>query len=330
MDNNNSLIFGLSNSQDLAASISKITGIQLGTFSRTNFADGEILFRSEDPVRGRNIYLIQSTSKPVNDALMELFIAIDSLRRASAKYITVIIPYYGYARQDRKSDGREPITSRLIADLLETAGANRVLTLDIHSPQQQGFFSVPFDSLTAMWTLLEFLFEKTNLKPCMEVIVVSPDYGGVKRSREIAERLDIPLAIVDKRRPRPNEVEIENILGDVNGKHCIIPDDIIDTGGTMISVAKMLKKNGAKSVHIIATHGLFNGNAIEKFEQAMASKEIDNLFVSNSIETSPRPTNTQVVSISELIASVVQVFETGVGSLSKIYNSYKHVLKKKK
>lgn len=150
MDNNNSLIFGLSNSQDLAASISKITGIQLGTFSRTNFADGEILFRSEDPVRGRNIYLIQSTSKPVNDALMELFIAIDSLRRASAKYITVIIPYYGYARQDRKSDGREPITSRLIADLLETAGANRVLTLDIHSPQQQGFFSVPFDSLTAM------------------------------------------------------------------------------------------------------------------------------------------------------------------------------------
>ncbi|MGL4948092.1 MAG: ribose-phosphate diphosphokinase [Mycoplasma sp.] len=317
------LIIGLSRSAKLAELVSKKTDIKLAKYEEHHFADGEILFASEDMVRGNNIYLIQSTCKPVNDSIMELFIAIDSLKRASARSISVIMPYYGYARQDRKSKGREPITSRLIADLLVTAGATRVLTLDIHSQQQQGFFSIPFDSLTATWTILEDLFTEVKVQKD-ETIVVSPDYGGVKRARNIADRLSIPLAIVDKRRPRPNEVEIENILGDVKGKHCIVPDDMIDTGGTMISVARLLKKEGAKSVHIMATHGLFNGNSVANFNKAMDEKIIDNLYISNSIETVEIPNNTRVVDISDVISSAIEVFETGTGSISQIYCKYKH------
>lgn len=324
MSKSQSVIFGLSNSQKLAAKVATRTGIKLGKYSEHSFADGEIIFVSKDLVRGKNIYLIQSTCKPVNDTYMELFIAIDSLRRASARSITAIIPYYGYARQDRKSKGREPITSRLIADMLETAGATRVLTFDIHSPQQQGFFSIPFDSLTASWTMLEELFEMSNLKPCDNFVIVSPDYGGVKRAREIAQRLNVPLAIMDKRRPRPNEVEIENILGDVKNKHCIIVDDMIDTGGTVISVSKVLKKFGAKSINIIATHGLFNGKALENLSVALNSKIIDNLFISNTIETLPLPKKVHIVDISELIAAAVKVFDTGTGSISKVYTKYKY------
>ncbi|MGL4951882.1 MAG: ribose-phosphate diphosphokinase [Mycoplasma sp.] len=320
---NDALIIGLSRSTNIAKMVAEKTNIKLAKYEEHSFADGEIIFASEDMVRGNNVYLIQSTCKPVNDSIMELFIAIDSLKRASAKSISVIMPYYGYARQDRKSKGREPITSRLVADLLVTAGANRVLTLDIHSQQQQGFFSIPFDSLTATWAILEDLFTEVKV-PKNETIVVSPDYGGVKRARNIADRLEIPLAIVDKRRPRPNEVEIENILGDVKDKHCIVPDDMIDTGGTMISVAKLLKREGAKSVHIMATHGLFNGNSIENFNNALKNKEIDNLFISNSIETVDKPEGTRVVDISDIIASAIQVFETGTGSISQIYSKYKH------
>ncbi|MGL4950486.1 MAG: ribose-phosphate diphosphokinase [Mycoplasma sp.] len=317
------LIIGLSRSKKLAEAVSKKTGIKLADYDEHYFADGEIIFACQDMVRGNNVYLIQSTCKPVNDSIMELFIAIDSLKRASAKSISVIMPYYGYARQDRKSKGREPITSRLVADLLVTAGATRVLTLDIHSQQQQGFFSIPFDSLTATWTILEELFTKVKV-PKEETTVVSPDYGGVKRARNIADRLSVPLAIVDKRRPRPNEVEIENILGDVKGMHCIVPDDMIDTGGTMISVAKLLKKQGAKSVHIMATHGLFNGKAIENFNKAIENKEIDNLYISNSIETVDIPKGTTVVDVSDVLSDAINVFETGTGSMSQIYLKYIH------
>lgn len=326
MNHKNALIFGLSNSKQLAELVAKKTNIKNADYTSFGFADGEIFFRSNEVVRGKNVYLIQSTSKPVNNALMELFIAIDSVKRASAHSITVIIPYYGYARQDRKSKGREPITSRLIADMLETAGAERVLTLDIHSPQQQGFFSVPFDSLTASWSLLEEFFEKyKNKLNHDDITIVSPDYGGVKRAREIAERLKVELAIIDKRRPRPNEVEIENILGNVKGKHCIIPDDMIDTGGTMISVARLIKSQGAKSVDILATHGLFNGKALENFEQAFKDNVIDHLFTTNTIDnTSLLPAKINVVDISDLIANAINIFESGTGSISKIYSTYKH------
>lgn len=326
MNHKNGIIFGLSNSKQLAELVAKKTNIKNANYTSFGFADGEIFFRSNEVVRGKNVYLIQSTSKPVNNALMELFIAIDSIKRASAYSITVIIPYYGYSRQDRKSKGREPITSRLIADMLETAGADRVLTLDIHSPQQQGFFSVPFDSLTASWALLEEFFEKyENQFNHDDITIVAPDYGGVKRAREIAERLKLELAIIDKRRPRPNEVEIENILGNVKNKHCIIPDDMIDTGGTMISVARLIKSQGAKSVNILATHGLFNGNAVENFEKAFKDNIIDHLFITNTIDNNGQiPSKANVVDVSDLIASAINVFETGSGSISKIYSTYKH------
>ena len=317
------IIIGLSNSHNLAKHVSKTTKIHYGQATITKFSDGETLFRSEEPVRGKVVYLFQSTCRPVNDSVMEMLIAIDALRRASASEIVAIMPYYGYARQDRKAKGREPITSRLVADMIQTAGANRVLTLDIHSEQQQGFFSIPFDSLNAIWIMLS-KFLKDVKYPLKDITIVSPDYGGVKRARMVASKMSVPIAIVDKRRPKPNEVEIENILGDVKNKHCILPDDMIDTGGTMLSVAKLLKSKGAKSVSIIATHGLFNGKSIENFDQAFKDKIINHLYVSNSIENNEKPKNATIVDISPLISSAISVFNTGTGSISAIYGKYRN------
>lgn len=317
------IIIGLSNSYNLAKHVSKTTRIHHGQATITKFSDGETLFRSEEPVRGKVVYLFQSTCRPVNDSVMEMLIAIDALRRASASEIVAIMPYYGYARQDRKAKGREPITSRLVADMIQTAGANRVLTLDIHSEQQQGFFSIPFDSLNAIWIMLS-KFLKDVKYPLKDITIVSPDYGGVKRARMVASKMSVPIAIVDKRRPKPNEVEIENILGDVKNKHCILPDDMIDTGGTMLSVAKLLKSKGAKSVSIIATHGLFNGKSIENFDQAFKDKIINHLYISNSIENNEKPKNATIVDISPLISSAISVFNTGTGSISAIYGKYRN------
>ncbi len=324
---NDAIIFGLTSSQDLAKKISERTGIELGESSIKRFADGEVMFRAETSVRGKNVYLVGSTCKPVNESVMEMLIAIDALKRASVRTISCIVPYYGYARQDRKALGREPITSRMVADLIQAVGANRVLTLDIHSDQQQGFFSIPFDSLTATWIMLNELWKNAKL-PMEEVTIVSPDYGGVKRARAIASKLGVPMAIVDKRRPRPNEVEIENILGDVEGRHCILPDDMIDTGGTMINVAKLLKKKGAKSISIMATHGLFNGTAIEKFNDAFKEGWISNLYVTNSIENNDKPKNCTVVDVSPLIAEAILVFNAGSGSISHIYEKFMSFNKK--
>lgn len=317
----NAVIFGLTSSQDLAKKMSEYTGIELGVSSIKRFADGEVMFRAETSVRGKNVYLVGSTCKPVNESVMEMLIAIDALKRASVRTICCIIPYYGYARQDRKALGREPITSRLVADMIVTAGAHRVLTLDIHSDQQQGFFSIPFDSLTATWVMLNELWKKNKL-PMDEVTIVSPDYGGVKRARAIAAKLGTPMAIVDKRRPRPNEVEIENILGDVKNRHCILPDDMIDTGGTMISVAKLLKKQGAKTISIMASHGLFNGESIAKFNEAFKEGWINNLYVSNSIENNEKPANCTVVDVSPLLSEAILVFNAGSGSISHIYEKF--------
>ncbi len=322
-----SIIFGLTSSHDLAEKIANHTGIELGESSIKRFADGEVMFRAETSVRGKNVYLVGSTCKPVNESVMEMLIAIDALKRASVRSICCIIPYYGYARQDRKALGREPITSRLVADMIEAAGANRVLTLDIHSDQQQGFFSVPFDSLTATWVMLSKLLQE-NKYSMDDVTIVSPDYGGVKRARAIASKLGTPMAIVDKRRPRPNEVEIENILGEVADRHCIIPDDMIDTGGTMINVAKLLKTKGAKSITIMATHGLFNGKSIENFDVAFKEGWINNLYVSNSIENNDKPSKCTVVDVSSLLAEAVKVFDAGCGSVSKIYEKFMSFNKK--
>lgn len=318
-----SIIFGLTNGETLAKKIAEITKIKLGKSHISKFADGEILFTTDVPVRGMDVFLIQSTSKPVNDSIMELLITIDAMKRASAKSINVVIPYYGYSRQDRKCKGREPITSKLVADMLQVAGATRIFTIDIHSQQQQGFFNIPFDSLTASWMLLD-TFVKSNKKILNNLVVVSPDYGSVKRSRSIAETLQVPLAIVDKKRPKANQVKVSDILGDVKDKNCLMIDDMIDTGGTMISAAKLLKEKGAKSVTILATHALFNGDSINLFKQAKNDEIINGLYVTDTISNDKLPNFVKVISVAEMISNAINVFVGGAGeSISKVYNKYK-------
>ncbi len=318
-----SIIFGLTNGESIATNVASLTKIPLGKSHVSKFADGEVLFTTDVPVRGKNVFLIQSTCKPVNDSVMELLIAIDAMKRASAKSINVIIPYYGYSRQDRKCKGREPITSRLVADMIQTAGATRVFTIDIHSQQQQGFFNIPFDSLTASWLLLD-VFVKNNKKLLKDLIVVSPDYGSVKRSRSISEMLDIGLAIVDKKRPKANQVKVSDVLGNVEGKYCIMVDDMIDTGGTMIEAAKLLKEKGAKGVAILATHALFNGDSCKKFEDAKKQKIIDQVYVTDTIPNK-LPSFINIISVAEMISNAIVVFANENGeSMSKVYNKYKY------
>ena len=214
----------------LQKQIAKVIGVELGKCSVTRFSDGEIQINIEESIRGCDVFIIQSTNTPVNEHLMELLIMIDALKRASAKSICVVMPYYGYARQDRKARAREPITAKLVANLLETAGATRMITLDLHAPQIQGFFDIPIDHLMGVPILSEY-FLKKDLEG--EIVIVSPDHGGVTRARKMAERLKAPIAIIDKRRPSPNVAEVMNIVGNVEGKTCILIDDIIDTAGTI-------------------------------------------------------------------------------------------------
>ena len=220
-------IFALNSNPALAKEIADIVGVDLGKSSVTRFSDGEIQINIEESIRGCDVYVIQSTSDPVNEHLMELLIMIDALKRASAKTINIVIPYYGYARQDRKARAREPITAKLVANLLETAGSTRVITLDLHAPQIQGFFDIPIDHLMGVPILGEYFLGK-NLE---DIVIVSPDHGGVTRTRKLADKLKAPIAIIDKRRPRPNVAEVMNIVGNIEGKTAILIDDIIDTAG---------------------------------------------------------------------------------------------------
>ncbi len=324
----NYIIFGLSAGQHIAKEIARLKEVELGKIKISKFADGEILVSSEQSIRGMDVVLVQPTCSPVNDNLMELLIAIDAMRRASAASINVVIPYFGYARQDRKSKGREPVTCRLVADLLQTAGATRVITMDIHSDQTQGFFKIPFDSFRATWLLLEAILEKHTID---DLTVVSPDYGGVKRARSMAQHLNAPLAIVDKRRPRPNEVEVSNILGDVNGRECLLIDDMIDTGGTILAASKLLKSKGAKSVTIMATHALFNGNAIANITKAIEDGVLHDIFVTDTIPQVPNP-NINVVSVAPFFADSIDIYTKNRGSVSKLYAKYSErtLLKNKK
>lgn len=317
----NYVIYGLSNSKDLAKEVASILKVKPNEIETMRFADGETLVRSNETVRGKDVYLFQSTSKPVNDNLMELLIAIDALKRGSANSINVIIPYYGYARQDRKSKGREPITAKLVANFLEVAGATKVVLMDIHADQTQGFFNIPVDTLKASWLMLSEVVDNHNLK---DLCIVSPDYGGVKRARSIAQFLNVPLAIVDKRRPRPNEVEVSNVLGDVDGKDCFLVDDMIDTGGTILSAAKLLKEKGAKSISIMCTHGVFSNNAIERFDQAIKNKEIDNLYVTDSIPDVKKHNskNIHVTSLAKLYADFIKIQDEGKSVSVNLYKKY--------
>ncbi|MEH7383968.1 ribose-phosphate diphosphokinase [Bacillus sp. JJ1521] len=268
-------VFSLNSNAPLAEEIAKSIGVELGKCSVTRFSDGEIQINIEESIRGCDVFVIQSTSAPVNEHIMEVLIMIDALRRASAKTINIVMPYYGYARQDRKARAREPITAKLIANLLETAGADRVITLDLHAPQIQGFFDILIDHLMGVPILSDY-FKSKNLE---DIVIVSPDHGGVTRARKMADRLKAPIAIIDKRRPRPNVSEVMNIVGNIEGKTAILIDDIIDTAGTITLAANALVENGASEVYACCTHPVLSGPAIERIQNS----KIKELVVTNTI-----------------------------------------------
>ncbi|MBP6063229.1 MAG: ribose-phosphate diphosphokinase [Fusobacteriaceae bacterium] len=271
INSKNMKIFCGSSNKELGEKIASKLGIELGEGTIVRFEDGEIYARIDETVRGRDIFVIQSTSNPVNEHLMELLIFVDALKRASAKSISVVMPYFGYARQDRKASPREPITSKLVANLLTVAGVTRVMTMDLHADQLQGFFDIPVDHMQALPLLARYFRAKGMHGD--GVVVVSPDIGGVKRARKLAEWLDCKIAIIDKRRPKPNMSEVMNLIGEVEGKIAIFIDDMIDTAGTITGGADAIIARGAKEAYACCTHGIFSGPAIERIKKS-ALKEV--------------------------------------------------------
>ncbi|MDU7163699.1 MAG: ribose-phosphate pyrophosphokinase [Anaerococcus vaginalis] len=267
------IVFAGNSNPDLAKAVAKSLGIELGKVEVKKFADSEINIKINEAVRGKDVYIIQPTSYPTNDNLMELLIMTDACKRASAKYVNVVIPYYGYARQDRKTRGREPISAKLVANLITISGADRVITMDLHAGQIQGYFDIPLDHFSAVRLLSSYFKEKAYNNP-EEYVVVSPDLGGVTRARNFADYLKLTIAIIEKRRPRPNVSEVMNVIGDFKGKHCILVDDIIDTAGTICNAANYLKEHGAKDVSIAATHGVLSANACKKLEEAFVKEVV--------------------------------------------------------
>ena len=280
-------------------------GKPLGQAVVTKFSDGEISVNILESVRGQDVYVIQSTNNPVNDNLMELLIMIDALKRASAGRINAVIPYYGYARQDRKAKARDPITAKLVADLIVAAGADRVLTMDLHANQIQGYFNIPVDHLLGMPILAKYL----NEEHMEDLVVVSPDHGSVTRARNLAQMLNCPIAIIDKRRPEPNKSEIMNIIGNIEGKNCIIIDDMIDTAGTICNAANAIKALGAKSVRAAATHAILSGPAVERLE----ASAIEELVL---LDTVPLPEEKKLEKMTFL--SVAPLFAE---AMSRIFNN---------
>jgi ribose-phosphate pyrophosphokinase len=283
-------MFALNSNPKLAAEMAQLLGCELGKCSVSRFSDGEIRINIEESVRGSEVYLVQSTSQPSNEYIMELLIMIDALKRASARTINVVIPYYGYARQDRKARSREPITAKLIANLLEIAGAARVITMDLHAPQIQGFFDIPVDQLIGV-PILSRYFEEKRLE---DIVIVAPDNGGVVRARKMASRLHAPIAFIDKRRPQPNVSEVMNIVGNIEGKNAIIIDDLIDTAGTISLAANALIEKGAKAVYACCTHPVLSGPAISRIE----SSSIKELVITNSIELPDEKMSRKITTLS--------------------------------
>lgn len=299
-------IFSLEGNPPLAQEVANLVGIPLGKSTVKRFADGEVQINIEESIRGCDVFIIQPTSYPVNEHLMELLIMIDACKRASAANINIVMPYYGYARQDRKARSREPITAKLVANIIEKAGASRMIALDLHAPQIQGFFDIPIDHLMGVPILSNYFLEK-GLDPD-NTVVVSPDHGGVTRARKMADRLKTPIAIIDKRRPKPNVAEVMNIVGDIDGKTAIIIDDIIDTAGTITLAADALVKKGAKEVYACCTHPVLSGPARERIENS----RIKELVVTNSIQLPEdrKPSNVKELSVAELLAqAIVRVYE---------------------
>ena len=308
-------VFSLSSSKKLAQDIASILGTKVGDCKVHHFADGEILCEIGESVRGKDVFIVQSTSNPVTENLMEILVLTDALKRASAREITAVIPYFGYARQDRKAKPRQPITSKLVADLLTTAGVNRVVTVDLHAAQIQGFFDIPVDEMQALPLLIKYC----RKKKVQDLCVVSPDHGGATRARKMSEAFDCPIAIIDKRRPKPNVAEVMGIIGNVEGKNCILIDDMIDTAGTITAGVDMLKQKGAKDVYIACTHGVLSGPAIERLSTC-AAKEV---VITNTIEIPQEKKFDKLVSVSVagLLAHTIENIENDL-PVSDVFTQY--------
>ena len=303
---NNITVFALSSSKDLAKSIAEQLGTTVGKCDVHHFADGEILVEIGESVRGKDVFIVQSTSNPVTENLMEILVLADALKRASAKEVTAIMPYFGYARQDRKAKPRQPITSRLVADLLTVAGVTRVVTIDLHAAHIQGFFDIPVDEMQALPLICKY-FKNKNIE---DLCIVSPDHGGATRARKMSELLDCPIAIIDKRRPKPNIAEVMGIIGDVSGKNCILIDDMIDTAGTIVAGASVLKEKGAKDVYIACTHGVLSGPAIQRLNDCVAKEVVitDTIAIPEDKEFD----KLVQISVAELLAHTIESIENNL------------------
>ncbi|ACL70868.1 ribose-phosphate diphosphokinase [Halothermothrix orenii] len=282
----------------LAEDICECLGTELVSSEVNRFKDGEISVKIEETVRGADVFVIQPTCPPVNENLMELLVMVDALRRASARRITAVVPYYGYARQDRKARPRDPITAKLVANLITTAGARRLLSIDMHAPQIQGFFDIPVDHLYAAPIMVDY-FKKKNIE---NMTAVAPDVGAVKRVRSFAQALNIPMAIIDKRRPKPNVAEVQHVIGDVEGRNVILFDDIIDTAGTIVEAARVLKEKGAANVFACCTHALFSGPAEERLKNA----PLKEIIVTDTIPQKDNSLdNLKILSVAPLLAEAI-------------------------
>ena len=308
------LLTGNSN-KNLSQKISKYLKTRLVNSSIKKFSDGEIYVEINENIRGNSIFIVQSISSPANDNLMELLICIDALKRSSAKNITAVIPYFGYARQDRKVVPRTSISAKMVSNLITKAGANRVVTLDLHSGQIQGFFDIPVDNLFATPIFARHIKKKIKSK---NLICVAPDVGGTARARALGKMLNVGLAIVDKRRPAPGKSEVMNVIGNVNSKTCIIVDDIIDSGGTIVNAAKILKQKGAKDVHVYCSHGVLSGDAVEKIKKS----RVKNLVITDTINNSEKvkkAKNIEILTISNLVGEAIRRISNST-SVSDLFN----------
>ena len=310
-------IFTANSNPKVAAEIAACLGLPVGKSEVKTFSDGEIAVSIQESVRGSDVFVVQSTCTPVNNNLMELLIMIDAFKRASAGRITAVIPYFGYARQDRKAKARDPISAKLVADLITAAGADRVLTMDLHAAQIQGFFDIPVDHLLGVPILLPHFIDKIGAEPG-NYTVVSPDLGSVTRARKFAERCDVPLAIIDKRRPKANVSEVMNIIGDVRDKRVILLDDMVDTGGSLCGAAKALVEvGGAKSVTACASHGVLSGPAIQRIEDSV----LDEVIFLDTIPARPEVKCAKIkyLSVAEMFAEAIERIYEEI-SVSKLFN----------
>ena len=307
-------VFAGNSSQKLAKAICSQLDLELGQLEVGKFSDGETSVNLKESVRGCDVFIVQSTNTPVNDNLMELLLIIDACKRASAGRITAVIPYFGYARQDRKAHSRDPISAKLVADILQTAGANRVLTMDLHSSQVQGFFNIPVDNLLGMPVISRYV-KKCGVPE--NLTIVSPDMGSVVRSRAMASKFNAPLAIIDKRRPQANVMQVMNVIGDVKGRTCLMLDDMIDTGGTICQGAQALIDHGANEVIACCTHAVLSGPAIERLRSSVLSKVI--VLDTIELDECKRIDKIEVVSIADVFAEAIERVYTDL-PVSKLYD----------